>query len=245
MNEERIRWRFADGIAEVEMNRPQKRNALDIAMFEALAAVQQELRETAGLRCVVLRGAGDAFCAGIDLSLLGQPEELLARMDDRGEDGANLFQGAAWGWRSVPVPVIAAVHGVAFGGGCQVMLGADIRIAAPDARIGILEAKWGLVPDMAGFPLLRQCIRDDIARELVYTARIVSGTEAAVIGLVTRTAEDPWGEALQTARSLADRPSGPLMAAKKLFNAGFQASDRQIMMEETRTQVALIRTIQP
>ena len=153
---------------------------------------------------------------------------------------ASFAQAIAWGWRTLPVPVIAAVHGCALGGGCQIMLGADIRIAAPDTRIAIMEARWGLVPDMAGVALLRGLVRDDHVRELTYTARTIDGTQAAAIGLVTRTDPDPHGAAMSLAREIAANSPLAIRADKRLFNLAADADTAAILEAEVREQQALL-----
>ena len=202
MAEERVSVSVQDAIADVRLNRPDKLNALDTAMFSALSEASAAIAARADVRAVVLSGNGRGFCAGLDLASLadGAPEHLQQRTHGI----ANTFQNAAWGWRSLAVPVIAAIHGAAFGGGLQIALGADIRIVAPDATLAIMEGRWGLVPDMAGIVLLRGLVRDDVARELTYTARQVSGTEAVGLGLATRAADDPRAAALDLAAEIAD-----------------------------------------
>ena len=181
MTNDRVTIEVTGGIADVALNRPDKLNALDRDMFTALSEASTALAKRDDVRVVVLSGSGRAFCAGLDLaSMAGDPSFGL--LDERAYGIANVFQNAAWGWRSLPVPVIAAIHGVAFGGGLQIALGADIRIVAPDAKLAVMEARWGLVPDMAGIALLRGLVRDDVARELTYTARQFSGAEAARAG---------------------------------------------------------------
>lgn len=212
---QRLSLTIADRIAEVRLTRPDKRNALDLAMFEAIAATIAALQARDDVHVVVLSGEGAAFCAGLDLDAIDQ----LAAVDlnRRTHGPANLVQQAAWGWRTLHCPVVAAIHGQAFGGGLQIALGADIRLVAPDAQLSVMEGRWGLVPDMAGTLLLPGLVRDDVARELTYGARIVDGREAAAIGLATRVAEDPQAEALTLARELADRNPSALRAAKRLF----------------------------
>ena len=209
MSDERVAVRVSDGIADVTLNRPDKLNALDREMFTALADTAAGLAGRRDVRAVVLSGSGRAFCAGIDLATLGADAATgHGSLEERTHGIANLFQQAAWGWRELPVPVIAGIHGVAFGGGLQIALGADIRIIAPDARLAVMEARWGLVPDMGGIALLRGLVRDDVARELTYTARQVSGTEAVELGLATRTAEDPRAAARELVVYLAFHREG-------------------------------------
>src|SRR6201995_3818140 len=185
--EERVSITIIDGVADVRLVRADKMNALDAAMFEALVTASERLSREQGLRAVVLSGEGRAFCAGLDMG-------RFAAMNDSGGNGiaggeardltarthglANFPHQAVWGWRQLPVPVIAAIPGVAFGGGFQLALGADLRFLSPDARMSVMEIKWGLVPDMAGTPILASLVRDDILRELTFTGRIFSAQEA-------------------------------------------------------------------
>ncbi|MGH6956439.1 MAG: crotonase/enoyl-CoA hydratase family protein, partial [Caulobacteraceae bacterium] len=189
---DRVTIAIEDGVADVRLARADKMNALDDAMFEGLVAAGERLKADKGVRAVVLSGEGRAFCAGLDMGNFGRMAEGsrgsggAGRSDDvlgaRTHGVANRAQYACWVWREVPVPVIAAVHGVAFGGGLQVALGADLRYVAPDARMAVMEVKWGLVPDMAGTQLMRHLVREDIVRELTYTGRIFSGEEAFQYG---------------------------------------------------------------
>ncbi len=225
--EQRVSISVSDGIADVRLVRADKMNALDAAMFEALVAATERLACEKGVRVVVLSGEGRAFCAGLDM-------ERFAAMKESGGNGiaggekrdlsarthglANFPQQAVWGWRQLPVPVIAAIHGVAFGGGFQLALGADIRLLAPDARMSIMEIKWGLVPDMAGTPILASLVRDDILRELTYTGRIFSAQEALSYGLATRITDDPRATAFELAREIAGKSPDAIRAAKRMLN---------------------------
>lgn len=242
--EPRISINLIDGMADVRLNRVDKMNALDQEMFEAIADCGARLAATPGLRVVVLSGAGRAFCAGLDRSEFDRMTSggsIVARNLDRRTHGlANLPQHVAMLWRELPVPVIAAVHGVAFGGGFQLMLGADIRIVAPDTTLSIMETKWGLVPDMAGVALMRLFARDDVIRELTYSARSFSGTEAVGFGFATRTAADPLAEALALARDIAGRNPDAIRAAKRLFAINGSADLGAILLAESREQAPLI-----
>src|SRR6185436_4088623 len=186
-----------------------------------------------------------AFCAGLDMGNFQRmgardPERSAAgRLSKRTNGIANRPQYAAWVWREVPVPVIAAVHGVAFGGGFQVMLGADLRYAAPDTKLSIMEIKWGLVPDMAGTQLLRNLVRDDIVRELTYTGRVFTGEEGAKLGIITRVCADPHAEAMATAREIAGRSPDAIRAAKRLLNTTPFAPIAVGLMMESVEQEAL------
>ncbi len=228
------------GIADVRMIRTDKMNALDGAMFEGIVAAIRTLETTAGLRCVVLSGDGKAFCAGLDMASMagGSGNDLSARV----HGDCNTPQFVAWGWRTLPVPVIAAAHGVAFGGGFQILSGADIRIAHPDTRMAIMELKWGLVPDMAGFPLWRTTVRDDILRELTYTNREFNGTEAHAMGFVTHLSDDPRAAALALAKVIAGKNPHAIRGAKTLCNAIGHMSDAELLALETAEQLKVIRT---
>lgn len=237
--EERVTIQISEGVADVRLARPDKLNALDPAMFAGIIAAIARLEQEAGLRVVVLSGEGRGFCAGLDMASMasaGSGTDLMART--RGL--ANDFQAVAWGWRTLPVPVIAAIHGVAFGGGLQIASGADIRIAAPGTRLSVMEMKWGIVPDMAGYALWRGNVRDDALRELAYTAREFDAEEGQRFGFVTRIAEDPHAEAMALARAIAGRNPHAIRAAKRLAN--LEADAGETLLAESREQAALLRT---
>jgi enoyl-CoA hydratase/carnithine racemase len=225
--EDRIKVSMSDGVADVRLVRADKMNALDAAMFNALVETSQRLARETGLRAVVLSGEGRAFCAGLDMGRFaamgdgesvgptgGGERDLAARVYGK----TNHAQQAVWGWRQLPVPVIAAVHGVAFGGGFQLALGADMRFLAPDARMSIMEMKWGLVPDMAGTPILPHLVRDDVLRDLTFTGRIFSAQEALGWGLATRICDDPRATALEAAHEIAAKNPQAMRAAKRMLN---------------------------
>ncbi|MGY4230958.1 enoyl-CoA hydratase/carnithine racemase [Bradyrhizobium sp. USDA 4503] len=224
--EDRVSISISDGIADVRLVRADKMNALDAAMFEALVAATDRLSREKAVRVVVLSGEGRAFCAGLDMGRFaamkdggnGVPGSEKRDLTVRTHGKANFPQQAVWGWRQLPVPVIAAVHGVAFGGGFQLALGADMRFLSQDARMSIMEIKWGLVPDMAGTPILASLVRDDILRELTYTGRIFSAQEAQSYGLATRVCDDPRAAALEVAREIAGKSPDAIRAAKRMLN---------------------------
>lgn len=227
---ERVVVDVADGVADVRMNRPDKINALDPAMFSGLADAAGRLADDPSVRAVVLSGEGRGFCAGLDFSSF----QAMAGSDDAPDDGSagdlsfigevpegKITHGAQWVahvWQTMPAPVIAAVHGVALGGGCQIALGADLRIVAPDARLSILEIRWGLSPDMTGTQRLIELVGLDRAKELVFTGRMVDGTEAHHIGLATQVAQDPHQAALELAGEIATKSPHAIRAAKRLLN---------------------------
>ena len=235
-----------DGVADVRMVRADKMNALDTAMFDALIETGERLKHEAGVRAVVLSGDGRGFCAGLDMGNFakmasGERKSTEGLVDlPRTAAGANRAQQACYVWREVPVPVIAAVHGVAFGGGLQVALGADLRFVTADAKLSVMEIKWGLVPDMAGMALLRRLVRDDVARELTFSGRTVLGEEAVRIGLATRLCADPRAEALTFAKLIANQNPDAIRAGKRLLNLSVEADAKEIFRAETTEQVALI-----
>ena len=245
---DRVTMTMEGGVADVRLTRADKMNALDDAMFEALIVAGERLKSEPGLRAVVLSGEGRAFCAGLDTGSFGAMAERPAARAPRAEAGlaarshgiANRAQYAVWVWREIPVPVIAAVHGVAFGGGFQLALGADMRFVAPDARLAILEIKWGLVPDMAGTQLMQHLVREDVVRELTYTGRVFSGEEALAMGFATRVCADPHAEALALAREIASKNPDAVRASKRLLNAAVVTDPKAGLIQETVEQVALI-----
>jgi enoyl-CoA hydratase/carnithine racemase len=245
---ERVSVSIRDGVADVRLNRPDKLNALDRAMFEGLIEAGAALASDESVRAVVLSGEGRGFCAGLDFGsflAMGERPGAGARSDGdllgrSGDSPATQAQNAAYVWTSLRVPVIAAVHGVAFGGGLQIALGADIRISAPDARYSVMEIKWGLIPDMTGTQTLRHLVRLDVAKELTYTGRIVEGREAREIGLVTRLSDNPRDDALAMATEIASKSPNAIRAAKALLNGAVYSSLEDGLRNEARLQAALI-----
>jgi enoyl-CoA hydratase/carnithine racemase len=221
-------------------------NALDDAMFEALIETGAALAADPGVRAVVLSGEGRAFCAGLDMGNFGRMANGggapggRARLAERTHGIANRAQQAVWAWRLCPAPVIAAVHGVAFGGGFQLALGADIRIVHPETRMSIMEVKWGLVPDMGGTPMMRALAREDVVRELCYTGRIFSGGEALGLGFATRVSADPHGDALALGREIAGRSPDAVRGAKEILNALGDADDADALLRESVVQDRVI-----
>lgn len=246
MDPDRIRVDIhGDGVAEVALVRADKMNALDAAMFRSLLAAQDHLRGRPEVRVVVLHGEGRAFCAGLDRARFaemgsGRTSGTLGDLVPRTHGAANHAQQVAWGWRELGVPVVAAVHGVAFGGGLQIALGADIRVVHPDARLSVLEIKWGLVPDMAGCVFLAELVRPDVARALVFTGREVSGSEAVAIGLATQSSDDPLAEARRLAGRIALASPAAIRAGKRLLNASSPVDAGRVLMAESLEQSRLI-----
>jgi len=245
---ERVRITIKDGVADVQLTRGDKMNALDDAMFEGLIEAGEKVSNDPAVRCVVLSGEGRAFCAGLDMGNFGK---MAAAGDDGGVSGrrslaerthgiTNRPQQAVWAWRACPVPVIAAVHGVALGGGFQLCLGADMRFVHPETKMAVLEIKWGLVPDMAGTAIMRGLARDDIIRELTYTGRIFSGEDAGEYGFATRVTETPREDALALAAEIASKNPDAIRRDKVIFNSVATMSDTDALLQESRLQDQVI-----
>jgi enoyl-CoA hydratase/carnithine racemase len=243
VSEDRVRVHVGDsGVATVTMVRADKHNALDQAMFQGLVDAAEQVAEDKSVRAVVLHGDGKSFCSGLDVASFmagsGGSNRLLNRDDTR---IANFAQRVTYDWSLVPAPVIAAIHGNCFGGGLQIALGADIRIAAPDAKLSIMEIKWGLVPDMGITHTLPKLLPIDVAKELTFTGRIVSGSEASELGLVTRTAEDPLSAALALADEIANKSPDAIRAAKRLYNETWTGNDpAAALVLESELQTGLL-----
>ncbi len=241
MSEQRVTVEVADHVAVVTMTRPEKHNALDFPMFEGLVAAAEEVAGTTGVRVVVLHGAGKSFCSGLDVAaVMAAQADGTAPLEPLAGPVPNIFQRAAHGWIDVPVPVIAAIHGNCLGGGLQIALAADIRIAAPDARLSVMESKWGLVPDMSITRTLPRLVSIDVAKELTFTARIVEGREAATLGLVTRLADDPLAAARELAAEIAGRSPDAVRAAKRLYDESWTGSAPDTLRLEAELQRGLL-----
>ena len=252
---ERVQVTIDGGVADVRLNRPDKINALDPAMFAAIVEAGEGLKADAGVRAVVLSGEGRGFCAGLDFAsfqaMAGRDgggggdapagdRQPVATIGDTAGRITHLGQQAAWVWTEVPVPVIAAVHGACLGGGLQVALGADLRIVAPDVKMSVLEVRWGLIPDMTGTVVLPHLVGLDVAKELTWTGRTVGGEEAVRIGLATRMADDPLAAALELAGELASKSPDAIRAGKRLFDAAAARSLTDQLAEERTTMASLI-----
>jgi enoyl-CoA hydratase/carnithine racemase len=231
---------IADGIADIRLNRPDKHNALTFELFAALNAAAESVAVNAAVRIVVLSGNGPSFCGGLDLSIMRQflqgPTQARAALDsvftpaDRADNPA---QRAAYAWKLMPMPVIAALRGVAFGGGCQIALGADIRIAAPDTKLSLMEIKYGLIADMSVTQTLRDLVSFDVAMELALTGRIIEADEALKLHLITRIAPDPHATAMDLARQIASRSPHAVRATKRLLRESWHAdADTGLKLEQ-------------
>ena len=241
---ERVTVEIENHIAVVTFNRAEKMNALDIPQFNAIIEAGERVGKDPSVRVVVLRGAGRAFCAGLDVSSMGQNGNDLATSSllPRTHGIANMWQQSAWVWRELPVPVIAAVHGVAFGGGLQIMLGADIKFITADTKLSIMEMKWGIIPDMAGTQLMRHTVRDDIIRKLTFTNKVFSGQEAVTYGFATEVSETPFEDAMELAKEIAGKSPTAVVLAKKLLNEAPYLNQEDGLMMESELQDSILNT---
>jgi len=244
---EPVTFDLVDGVADIRLNRPDKHNSLTLEMFGALVAAGERLRSTPGVRVAVLSGNGPSFCAGLDFSIMrgmlagpAEAQATLATLMARDERPDNLAQRAAHTWKTAPVPVIGALHGVAYGGGCQVALGCDIRIAAPDTRLCVMEIRYGLVPDMSLTQTLPDLVPQDVALELALSGRVVAAEEALRLGLVTRIAEDARAAALELARSIAEKSPHAVRATKRLLREAWRADATTGLALEEGIQLTLL-----
>ncbi|MDQ3572719.1 MAG: crotonase/enoyl-CoA hydratase family protein [Actinomycetota bacterium] len=243
MTDERITINVEDGIADVRLDRGEKHNALDYPMFQALDGATDELSARKDVRCVVLSGNGPSFCSGLDFpSFMSGGVGVDDMIEPTDGNVANLVQRVSYDWLRLPMPVIAALHGNVLGGGAQIALGADIRIAAPDTRISIMEIRYGLIPDMGISQALPLLVRQDAAKELTFSGRMVEGDEALTLGLVTRIADDPRAAALAMAREIAGRSPHAIRSAKQLLNDAYRGRSEEALALEADLQRALIGT---
>ncbi|CUU57936.1 Enoyl-CoA hydratase/carnithine racemase [Parafrankia irregularis] len=244
---ERVVVEIRDGVADVRLNRPEKLNALDGPMYRALVDTCEEIRKQPAVRVVVLSGEGRGFCAGLDFAafqtMAGDRAASSAMAENvASKEGANIGQRAVAGWSELAVPVIAAIHGPCLGGGLQLALGADIRLVAPDASLSAMEVRWGLVPDMGGSLALARLVRPDVAKELVWTGRTVSGAEAVHLGLATRQEADPLAASLELAARIAARSPDAVRAGKRLLTDAVGRTPDEQMALERQESSALVGT---
>jgi enoyl-CoA hydratase/carnithine racemase len=240
-SEQRVSVEVSDHVATVTLTRPDKHNALDVPMFEQIIAAADRVASAPGVRAVVVHGAGPSFSSGLDVvAIMAAGNGLDGLVDRVRGDVPNWFQRAAHAWLELPMPVIAALHGNCFGGGLQIALGADIRIAAPATRLSVMEVKWGLVPDMSITRTLPRLVGIDVAKELTFTGRVFDGVEAARLGVVTRVADDPVAAARELAGDIASRSPDAVRAAKRLFDESWTGDAQRTLALEAELQLGLI-----
>ena len=237
---DRVAIEVTDHVAVVTLTRPEKHNALDLPMLDAIIAAAERLHGESGVRAVVLHGAGASFCSGLDFPAVAAAGGLEAFTGILDEAPPNYFQRVCHDWIDLPVPVVAAIHGNCLGGGLQIALAADIRIATADARLSVMEGRWGLIPDMSITRTLPRLVGIDVAKELTYTARTVSGEEARALGLVTHVAQEPLAAAITLAHEIAGRSPDAVRRAKRLFDEGWQGTAADTLALEAKLQGELI-----
>ena len=239
---DRVTIHIENHIADVRLNRADKLNALDNAMFEGIVEAGEKLKAEKSVRAIVLSGEGKGFSAGLDLENMASAPVGGTNLNDRTHGECNLFQVVSYQWRTMPVPVIAAVHGVCIGGGLQIATGADIRIVAPDAKVSVLEMRWGLVPDMGGMPAWRNLVREDVFKELTFTNRMMTGAEAQELGLMTYVDENPHARAMAIATEIAGKNPDAIKASKQMINDLADQDANEILLTESRLQQEIIGT---
>lgn len=239
--DQRIGLRVEDGIAFVTLNRANKRNALDMPMFNAIDDVSRKLRSDVSIRAVIVNGGGEDFCSGLDVKSMMKSRSAAAALLAKWLPGqSNRAQRVSTNWRKIPAPVIMAIHGRCWGGGLQIALGADFRIAAPNTTLSVMEGKWGLIPDMGGNLALREIVSKDIALKLTMTAEVVNAEQALDVGLITAIAADPLDEAQKLARQIIERSPDAVAAAKKLYHRNWFRSERSMLARETLFQIRIL-----
>lgn len=238
---DRVAISIDDHVAEVVLSRPEKMNALDMDMFHALDEAARSLDSAESVRAIILRGAGENFCAGIDLNIFqGGADIGAAMLEPVADSPANVFQRAAYAWRELPVPVICALHGVTFGGGFQIAMGADLRYAAPGTQFSVMESKWGLIPDMAISTTLRDIVPPDQVKELAWTARVFAADEALQMGVITAIEDDPLAAARRMAATIRGRSPDAVRGIKCLVNEAWQRSEADSLALEAQLQLRLL-----
>jgi enoyl-CoA hydratase/carnithine racemase len=241
MEDDLVRVEKQQGIAHVTLSRPDKYNALNFDMFKAIDKVIQSLAKDKQVQVVILSGAGGNFSSGLDVkSIASNPSKALNLLFKWLPGNANLAQRVSLGWQRLPMPVIAVIEGVCYGGGMQIVLGADLRIAAQDAKLSIMEAKWGLVPDMAGLVGLRQLISKDQAMKLTLTAEVITAQEALALGLITQIADEPMAKAEALAKQIMQTSPDACAAIKQSINQSWTGTLRSLLSRESLSQIRLL-----
>lgn len=237
----RVKTELRGAVAFVTLTRADKHNGMDLAMLDAVRDASRKLKKDKRVRAVILHGDGPSFCAGLDVkSIFGSKAAAVQGFAALWSPVRNKFQDWSMAWREVPVPVIACVHGNCFGAGIQLALGADIRIATPDAKISVMESKWGLIPDMGGAALLRELVPVDVAKELAMTGRVLSGEEARALGLVTHVSGQPLEHAEKLVAELQTRSPDAVAAAKFLMQDAYGTGESNALAAERRWQRRLL-----
>ena len=241
MTEKCVDLLIENDIAFVTLNRPEKRNALDMAMFRTIDSVSRQLRRNRNIRAVIVQGNGEDFCSGLDIkSVLKEKSSALSLLAKWLPGQANLAQRVSYNWRKIPVPVIMVIHGRCWGGGLQIALGADFRFATPAASFSIMEGKWGLIPDMGGNLALREIVAKDVALKLTMSAEVVSAQDALAYGLITAVNDAPLQEAMQLAAQITERSPDAVAAVKKLYHQNWFKPEWRMLARESLYQVRIL-----
>lgn len=241
MREERVTLRLENDIAVVTLNRANKRNALDMAMFRSIDLVSRKLRKNRKIRAVIVQANGVDFCSGLDTkSVMSKKSSTFSLLAKWLPGQSNLAQRVSTNWRNIPVPVIMVIQGRCWGGGLQIALGADFRFSTPDASFSIMEGKWGLIPDMGGNLALRELVTRDIALKLAMSAEVIPAQTAVEYGLITSISDDPLHDAMQLARQIAERSPDAVAAVKKLYRQNWFKADRRMLARESLYQVRIL-----
>lgn len=242
MADDRVLTTIEGPIAYVTLNRPEQLNGVDLDLIDQLLATATTLRRNTSIRAIVIQGAGRSFCAGLDFAAAFSDKRRVARFFFAGGRAVNRFQKVTTIWREIPVPVIAVIHGHCYGAGVQLAAGADFRFTTPDAQWAILEAKWGLVPDMGGTLPLIENLPVDVLQRLAMTGEVISGEDAFELGLATDVADDPLKEALVLIDQICGRSPDAVAATKELLYLNQRGSRRQVMRRERRLQSKMFRS---
>ncbi len=238
---QRVNLIFENDIALVELNRPDKRNALDMDMFYGLRDTIKALKKKRSLRGVLLSGQGEDFCSGLDIkSVLSNSRNGLRLLWKWLPGQPNLAQFVSAGFRQLPVPVVSALHGRCWGGGLQIALGTDFRIATPETSLSIMEGKWGLIPDMGGTLALRECMSADQAMYLAMTAKELTASEALDLRLLTEVHDTPHERGMEMLEEICRRSPDSVAAVKKLYQRAWHHNDRSILAKETWYQLRIL-----
>lgn len=241
MNEECLTLKIENDIAFVTLNRPDKRNALNMTMFRNIDNISRQLKKNRKIRAVIVKANGEDFCSGLDTkSVLSQKSSAMSLLAKWLPGQANLAQRVSYNWRKIPVPVIMVIHGRCWGGGLQIALGADFRFATSDATFSIMEGKWGLIPDMGGNLALREIVSKDVALQLTMTAEVISAQKALECGLITQVSENPMEQAMQLAGQIAERSPDAVAAVKRLYQQNWFKAEWKMLAKESYYQVKIL-----
>ena len=244
MSEQHVDLEFDGPIARVWLNRPDKLNGITFEMLQQLKDAATAIDKNRDVRVVFLEGRGDSFCAGLDFGKgMTNPKKVGRWFIPNPFRGTNMFQEPLWAWRRLSVPVIAITRGHVFGGGIQLALAADFRFTTPDCEWSVLEAKWGLVPDMSGTIALTDQLPGDLAKRLVMTAEVFDGAKAVEYGVATGVSDKPEELAMELAEKLMQRSPDSVAASKELMDRTRRMSVRRAFALERRLQFAMLRSV--